>query len=170
MGTAISNMLGAGEGNESEHSGVTKLSSSAQWQLHFKGMKDSNQLLVIDFSASWCGPCKSFEPAVRHMAVKFTDVSFVKVDVDELPEVAKEFDVTAMPTFVLMKNGKEVDRIVGAKQDELENKRLVWLKRMNRLHIHFSCGVPTDGEVISGMRRDVNVLIFLNIKKALEGV
>ncbi|RID67660.1 hypothetical protein BRARA_D02733 [Brassica rapa] len=108
MGTAISNMLGAGEGNESEHSGVTKLSSSAQWQLHFNGMKDSNQL--------------SFEPAVRHMAVKFTDVSFVKVDVDELPEVAKEFDVTAMPTFVLMKNGKEVDRIVGAKQDELENK------------------------------------------------
>lgn len=100
----------------------TKLSSSAQWQLHFNGMKDSNQLLVIDFSASWCGPCKSFEPAVRHMAVKFTDVSFVKVDVDELPEVAKEFDVTAMPTFVLMKNGKEVDRIVGAKQDELENK------------------------------------------------
>ena len=40
---------------------------------------------MIDFSASWCGPCKSFEPAVRHMAVKFTDVSFVKVDVDELP-------------------------------------------------------------------------------------
>lgn len=48
MGTAISNMLGAGEGNESEHSGVTKLSSSAQWQLHFKGMKDSNQLVRID--------------------------------------------------------------------------------------------------------------------------
>ncbi|CAF2302667.1 BnaA04g26110D [Brassica napus] len=39
---------------------------------------------------------------------------------------------------------------------------------MNRLHIHFSCGVPTDGEVINGMRRDVNVLIFLDIKKALE--
>ncbi|CAN6832602.1 unnamed protein product, partial [Brassica oleracea] len=44
------------------------------------------------------------------------------------------------------------------------------LKRMNRLHVHFSCGLPTDGEVISGMRRDVNVLIFLDIKKALEGL
>ncbi|KAL0666148.1 hypothetical protein Bca4012_028852 [Brassica carinata] len=42
------------------------------------------------------------------------------------------------------------------------------LKRMNRLHVHFSCGLPTDGEVISGMRRDVNLLIFLDIKKALE--
>ncbi|KAF3553575.1 hypothetical protein F2Q69_00018069 [Brassica cretica] len=122
MGTVISNLLGADEGNESEHSGVTKLSSSAQWQLHFNGMKDSNQLLVIDFFASWCGPCKFIEPAFRHMAVKFTDVSFVKVDVDELPEVAKEFNVNAMPTFVLVKNGKEVDRIVGTKQAELENK------------------------------------------------
>ncbi|KAJ0797707.1 putative 2'-phosphotransferase [Helianthus annuus] len=43
------------------------------------------------------------------------------------------------------------------------------LKRMQRLHVHFACGLPTDGEVISGMRRDVNVLIFLDIKKALEG-
>lgn len=41
------------------------------------------------------------------------------------------------------------------------------LKRMKRLHVHFSCGLPTDGEVISGMRRDVNVLIFLNVRKAL---
>ncbi|XP_012083589.1 tRNA 2'-phosphotransferase 1 isoform X2 [Jatropha curcas] len=42
------------------------------------------------------------------------------------------------------------------------------LKRMQRLHVHFSCGLPTDGEVISGMRRDVNVLVYLNVKKALE--
>ncbi|EOX96233.1 RNA 2'-phosphotransferase isoform 3 [Theobroma cacao] len=42
------------------------------------------------------------------------------------------------------------------------------LKRMKRLHVHFSSGLPTDGEVISGMRRDVNVLIFLNVRKALE--
>ncbi|XP_049388440.1 uncharacterized protein LOC125852800 [Solanum stenotomum] len=42
------------------------------------------------------------------------------------------------------------------------------LKRMKRLHVHFSCGLPTDGEVISGMRRDVNVLIFLDMRKALE--
>ncbi|XP_024992394.1 tRNA 2'-phosphotransferase 1 [Cynara cardunculus var. scolymus] len=43
------------------------------------------------------------------------------------------------------------------------------LKRMQRLHVHFSCGLPTDGEVISGMRRDVNILIFLDVRKALEG-
>ncbi|KAF2292802.1 hypothetical protein GH714_029097 [Hevea brasiliensis] len=42
------------------------------------------------------------------------------------------------------------------------------LKRMQRLHVHFSCGLPTVGEVISGMRRDINVLIYLDVKKTLE--
>ena len=78
--------------------------------------------MVIDFAASWCGPCKFMEPAVQAMAEKFSDVGFVKIDVDQLPDVAQEFAVQAMPTFVLVKNGKEVDRVIGAKKDELEKK------------------------------------------------
>ncbi|XAR63177.1 2'-phosphotransferase [Bertholletia excelsa] len=50
----------------------------------------------------------------------------------------------------------------------LESIKDQGLKRMKRLHVHFSCGLPTDGEVISGMRRDINVLIFLDVRKALE--
>nr|VDC69789.1 unnamed protein product [Brassica rapa] len=57
----------------------------------------------------------------------------------------------------------------GTYKKNLESILASGLKRMNRLHVHFSCGLPTDGEVISGMRRDVNVFIFLNIRKALEG-
>ncbi|KAJ4877960.1 Tpt1 / KptA family protein [Raphanus sativus] len=56
----------------------------------------------------------------------------------------------------------------GTYRKNLESILASGLKRMNRLHVHFSSGLPTDGEVISGMRRDVNVLIFLDIKKALE--
>nr|VDD04911.1 unnamed protein product [Brassica oleracea] len=56
----------------------------------------------------------------------------------------------------------------GTYRKNLESILASGLKRMNRLHVHFSCGLPTDGEVISGMRRDVNLLIFLDIKKALE--
>ncbi|KAK3413346.1 hypothetical protein EUGRSUZ_I01913 [Eucalyptus grandis] len=78
--------------------------------------------MVIDFAASWCGPCRMMEPAVSAMASKFADVEFAKIDVDELSDVAREFSVQAMPTFVLVKKGKEVDRIVGAKKDELERK------------------------------------------------
>ncbi|CAA7033156.1 unnamed protein product [Microthlaspi erraticum] len=56
----------------------------------------------------------------------------------------------------------------GTYKKNLESILASGLKRMNRLHVHFSCGLPTDGQVISGMRRDVNVLIFLDIKKALQ--
>ncbi|CAH8277586.1 unnamed protein product [Arabidopsis lyrata] len=126
MGGVISTVFGgvedAAAGTESEPSRVLKFSSSARWQLHFNEIKESNKLLVVDFSASWCGPCRMIEPAIHAMANKFSDVDFVKLDVDELPDVAKEFNVTAMPTFVLVKRGKEIERIIGAKKDELEKK------------------------------------------------
>lgn len=64
------------------------------------------------------------EPVVNAMSAKYTDVDFVKIDVDELSDVAQEFGVQAMPTFLLLKQGKEVERVVGGKKDELEKKIL----------------------------------------------
>ncbi|KAJ7974454.1 Thioredoxin [Quillaja saponaria] len=84
---------------------VLSFHSSARWQLHLNESKDSSQLVVIDFSASWCGPCKFIEPEIHALANKYTDVEFVKIDVDELTDVAQEFQVQAMPTFVLVKKG-----------------------------------------------------------------
>ena len=125
MGSFFSSLSAGAEENKhdgSSPSGVQAFHSSARWQLHFNQIKDSSKLMVIDFSASWCGPCRMIEPAVDALADKFSDVEFAKIDVDELSDVAQEFSVQAMPTFVLVKKGKEVDRIVGAKKDELERK------------------------------------------------
>ncbi|XP_043704145.1 thioredoxin-2-like [Telopea speciosissima] len=108
----------------SNPSRVIAFHSSAEWKAHFDACKVSSKLLVIDFSASWCGPCKFIEPVFIQMANKYTDVEFVKIDVDELKDVAKEFGVQAMPTFILMKQGKEVDKVVGADKDELQKKIL----------------------------------------------
>ncbi|MFQ6647718.1 hypothetical protein Gotur_021924 [Gossypium turneri] len=104
--------------SSSEPSSVLTFHSSPRWQLHFNSVKETPQLMVIDFSASWCGPCKFMEPVLNGMAAKFTEVQFVKLDVDELPE----FGVQGMPTFVLLKKGKEVDRVVGAQKNDLEKK------------------------------------------------
>lgn len=130
MGSFVSALLGGGgaayaaedTAEGSSEARVVSFHSVNRWQLHFNSCKDSNKLLVVDFTASWCGPCKFMEPAVHAMAAKFTDVEFAKIDVDELQDVSQEFNVDAMPTFVFLKQGKEVDRVVGARKDELEKK------------------------------------------------
>uniref|UniRef100_A0A1D1ZHV9 Thioredoxin n=1 Tax=Anthurium amnicola TaxID=1678845 RepID=A0A1D1ZHV9_9ARAE len=84
--------------------------------------KDSNKLVVVDFSASWCGPCRSIAPFLADWAKRLQDVIFLKVDVDEVKDLARQWQVEAMPTFVLLRDGKQVDRLVGAKKEELLGK------------------------------------------------
>ncbi|KAH1038544.1 hypothetical protein J1N35_040287 [Gossypium stocksii] len=122
MGSLFSSYSTPEKSSSSSDSGVLTFHSSPRWQLHFNSVKETPQLMVIDFSASWCGPCKFMEPVLNGMANKFTEVLFVKLDVDELPDVAQEFGVQGMPTFVLLKKGKEVDRVVGAQKNDLEKK------------------------------------------------
>ncbi|XP_055810149.1 thioredoxin H-type-like [Solanum dulcamara] len=101
---------------------VIAFHSSTKWRLHFDSLKDTNKLVVIDFTATWCGPCKIMDPIINDYAAKYTDVEFVKIDVDDLIDVAQEYKVEAMPTFVLIKKGKVVDKIVGADKDGLQKK------------------------------------------------
>ncbi|KAL7603195.1 thioredoxin H2 [Lactuca sativa] len=114
MGAQISTKQRSDDGK------VISVHSLDNWNTQFQSSRTSNKLMVIDFSAAWCGPCKFIEPAVHDLAVEFSDVEFIKIDVDELPDVAKDFEVQAMPTFVLVKKGKERERIVGVKKDELQ--------------------------------------------------
>jgi len=84
--------------------------------------KIADRLAVIDFTATWCGPCKMISPFFEELSTKYHGVSFYKVDVDQCQEVAMKYQVSAMPTFVYLKNGKEVDRLQGADKSGLEAK------------------------------------------------
>uniref|UniRef100_A0A7R9WDZ5 Thioredoxin domain-containing protein n=1 Tax=Pseudictyota dubia TaxID=2749911 RepID=A0A7R9WDZ5_9STRA len=75
------------------------------------------KLVVIDFSATWCGPCKMIAPIFHELSEKDAlkdSVVFLKVDVDENPDTAAKYSVSAMPTFVFIKGGDVVDRLMGA--------------------------------------------------------
>ncbi|CAL9773383.1 unnamed protein product [Musa acuminata subsp. burmannicoides] len=116
MGGLCSSQSAAKEGE----SAVIAVHSAGEWAQKWQSHTQSNKLMIIDFAASWCGPCRSIEPAIKEMSARFTNAVFLKVDVDELPEVSKQWKVQAMPEFVLVKRGQEVGRIVGAKKDELQ--------------------------------------------------
>ncbi|MBQ5997041.1 MAG: thioredoxin [Bacteroidales bacterium] len=71
--------------------------------------------VVIDFWAEWCGPCRQLMPVVHELAETYEGrVKFVKVNVDECPDLAARFGVMSIPTLVFMKNGEQVQRQVGA--------------------------------------------------------
>jgi thioredoxin len=87
-----------------------------------------NQLVVVDFYADWCGPCRMVAPAFEALAQKYTQVHFVKVNVDQAQEAAQQCSVRAMPTFQLFQNGRKVDEVVGANIAALERSIVAFAK------------------------------------------
>lgn len=76
------------------------------------GLSD-NKIVAIKFFAEWCGPCKTMVPNVKKLENEFSDVKFFEVDIDEAVSIASKYKVTNLPTIILLKNGKEVERVTG---------------------------------------------------------
>jgi thioredoxin len=75
--------------------------------------------VVIDFHATWCGPCKKIAPAYIELAVKYPDIVFLKVDVDEAEKIAESFNVSSLPTFIFLNKGDEYKQVIGADINQL---------------------------------------------------
>lgn len=80
------------------------------------------KLVVVDFTASWCGPCQRIAPIFAELSTKYPKAVFLKVDVDQCQETASSQGVTAMPTFIFFRNRTKIDRITGADSTALEAK------------------------------------------------
>ncbi|KAF1921357.1 thioredoxin-like protein, partial [Ampelomyces quisqualis] len=85
--------------------------------LHFRTLLNAHTYLIADFYATWCPPCKQIAPIYNQLSTTHSSpatFAFVKVNVDEQRELASQYGVTAMPTFLVFKNGQKVDEIRGA--------------------------------------------------------
>jgi len=83
--------------------------------------KAGGKLVVVDFFATWCGPCKVIAPQVEELAAQMPNVVFLKVDVDECEDVAMQYKVSAMPTFMFFKNGSKLEDFAGANLQKLKD-------------------------------------------------
>lgn len=93
-----------------------ELQNIAQWYPIFNNEK----YILLDFTATWCGPCKQIAPFFKELSSKYLNVTFVKVDVDKFDELCNFYDVTLMPTFVLLENKIIKGRVNGANTEKIE--------------------------------------------------
>jgi len=100
---------------------------------NFKGMVDKHPLLIVDFWAPWCGPCRLVSPIISELSKELAGKAvFGKLNVDENPMIATTFGIQSIPTIAIFKNGKAVDGIIGAaSKSQILSKLSSYIDRSN---------------------------------------
>ncbi len=82
---------------------------------NFEEVKNSKKAVLLDFFAEWCGPCRMISPIVHEIANEYPEYLVAKINVDEEPELAGAFGVMSIPTLVIMKDGKIINKSTGTR-------------------------------------------------------
>ena len=95
---------------------MTEQISASDWQ---KKVLDASEPVLVDFFATWCGPCKMMAPVIEEIAAeKAGEVSVYKIDIDENMEIAQQYGVLSIPTFIVFRGGQPKDKTLGAQPKE----------------------------------------------------
>ncbi|XP_062179799.1 thioredoxin H4-2 [Phragmites australis] len=98
------------------------ITSQESWDQNIAEANRDGKIVVANFSATWCGPCRVIAPIYAEMSKTYPQLMFLTIDVDELMDFSSSWDIRATPTFFFLKNGQQVDKLVGANKPELEKK------------------------------------------------
>ena len=86
----------------------------------FNAIITSNKLVVVDFFATWCGPCRALSPYIYELATNHHHILFAKANIEETQIIANELDVKSLPCVIMFENGKEINRVVGFNKQKLQ--------------------------------------------------
>ncbi|KAG8374478.1 hypothetical protein BUALT_Bualt11G0136600 [Buddleja alternifolia] len=101
---------------------VHLITTKESWEQKMEEAKRDGKIVIANFSAAWCGPCRMMAPFYIELSEKHPSMMFLTVDVDELIEFSTTWDIKATPTFFFLRNGQQVDKLVGANKPELQKK------------------------------------------------
>ncbi|XP_074568496.1 thioredoxin H4-1-like [Curcuma longa] len=101
---------------------VHVIASQEGWDQKISQAKKDGKIVVANFSATWCGPCRVMAPFYTELSEKYPALMFLTIDVDELSEFSSSWDIRATPTFFFLRDGEQVDKLIGANKTELEKK------------------------------------------------
>ena len=91
-------------------------------------INNSHKIVVVDFFAEWCMPCLIVSPIIEELANEIKDVKFIKINSDDNQDLSRKYNISTIPCLVIFKDGKEVDRIIGAQpKEKIEEKINGWL-------------------------------------------
>ncbi|GFP87402.1 thioredoxin h9 [Phtheirospermum japonicum] len=121
------------DGDDSDHNvelaggNVQLITTKESWDQKLAEAQRDGKIVVANFSATWCGPCRMIAPFYVELSEKHPSIMFLAVDVDELTEFSTSWDIKATPTFFFLKNGEQFDKLVGANKPELQKKMIAIL-------------------------------------------
>ncbi|KAM0791868.1 hypothetical protein ACM66B_004125 [Microbotryomycetes sp. NB124-2] len=97
-----------------DHTNLHEVTSIADWNAHLRQAKAQGRAVIVDFHAQWCGPCKQIAPVYSNFSRQYPQAVFLRLDVDALQPIAQKYQITAMPTFKVIKAGEVVETVRGA--------------------------------------------------------
>ncbi|XP_016563194.2 TPR repeat-containing thioredoxin TDX isoform X1 [Capsicum annuum] len=108
--------------SDSNEGKIVGIHSVSELETKLNAASAASRLAILYFTATWCGPCRFISPFYTSLPGKYPKVAFLKADIDEARDVASRWNVSSVPAFFFIKDGKEVDRVVGADKNSLEKK------------------------------------------------